>query len=89
MSQCHTYLPKARCIKVSRGVTIFLENVTQRHTFSKKSCIMKGFSKKERHTYSCLAIECWGVRIFILSASHASSFSKSSEGTLFFLREYR
>ena len=63
MSQCHTYLPKARYINASRGVTFFFENVTQRHTFPKKSCIIKDFSKKERHTYSCLVIECWGVRI--------------------------
>lgn len=46
MSQRHTYSPKARYIKASRGVTFFFENVTQRHTFSKKSCIIKGFSKK-------------------------------------------
>ena len=58
MSQRHTYSPKARYIKASRGVTFFFENVTQRHTFSKKSSITKVFSKKERHTYSCLVIEC-------------------------------
>ena len=46
MSQRHTYSPKARYIKASRGVTFFFENVTQRHTFSKKSSITKVFSKK-------------------------------------------
>lgn len=50
MSQRHTYSPKARYIKASRGVTFFFENVTQRHTFSKKSCIIKGFSKKKNVT---------------------------------------
>ncbi|VKY10868.1 Uncharacterised protein [Streptococcus pneumoniae] len=58
MSQRHTYSPKVRYIKASRGVTFFFENVTQRHTFFKKISIIKGLSKKERHTYSCLVIEC-------------------------------
>lgn len=46
MSQRHTYSPKARYIKASRGVTFFFENVTQRHTFFKKISIIKGFSEK-------------------------------------------
>ena len=46
MSQRHTYSPKARYIKASRGVTFFFENVTQRHTFFKKISIIKGFIEK-------------------------------------------
>lgn len=46
MSQRHTYPPKARYIKASRGVTFFFENVTQRHTFFKKISIIKDFNEK-------------------------------------------
>ena len=58
MSQCHTYLPKARYINASRGVTFFFENVTQRHTFPKKSCIIKRLVIKRMSHYLFLVIEC-------------------------------
>ena len=57
MSQRHTYSPKARYIKKFSVVTFLLRTSHNSHFFKEK-LYYQGFQQKERHTYSCLVIEC-------------------------------